>query len=218
MMASRLRSPYTPAERHGTIMAVAGRAPENAYKTFSSRLAEIAFDTCGQVREDYLLRVDFAPAGQVRSPLMAEPKSPPCNRALISHFGDMASAYTYTHFGGSPEWARRARLDRLDRLSRLLDVAFAVPGTNIRFGVEAILRLVPGFGDAAASALSLWLLFEASRLGIPRNLLIRMMTNVIVEGVAGAVPIAGDLFDVGWRANRRNVRLLREHFEREGLF
>jgi hypothetical protein len=57
----------------------------------------------------------------------------------------MASAYTYTHFGGSPEWARRARLDRLDRLSRLLDVAFAVPGTNIRFGVEAILRLGPRF-------------------------------------------------------------------------
>jgi hypothetical protein len=102
-------------------------------------------------------------------------------------------------------------------LSQLLDVAFVVPGTNIRFGVEAILRLVPGIGDAAASALSLYVLYEARRLGIPTPLLVRMIANVIVEGVAGAVPLAGDLFDVAWRANRRNVRLVRAYFEREGL-
>jgi hypothetical protein len=109
----------------------------------------------------------------------------------------------------------RARLERLDWLANLLDVAFVVPGTPIRFGVEAILRLVPGIGDAAASALSVYVLYEASRLGIPKLLLARMVANVVVEGVAGAVPIAGDLFDVAWRANRRNVALLREYFERE---
>jgi hypothetical protein len=92
-----------------------------------------------------------------------------------------------------------------------------VPGTNIRFGVEAILRLVPGIGDMVASALSCWLLLEAQRLGVPRALLLRMIGNVVVEGVVGAIPVAGDVFDVAWRANRRNVRLLREHFEREGL-
>jgi hypothetical protein len=115
--------------------------------------------------------------------------------------------------------SRRASLERLDRLSRVLDVAFAflVPGTNIRFGVEAILRLFPGFGDIAASALSCWLLYEAYRLGVPRTLLSRMVFNVAVEGLVGAVPVAGDLFDIGWRANRRNVRLLHEHFERKGL-
>ncbi len=113
-------------------------------------------------------------------------------------------------------WSRRAALDRLDRLSRLFDVAFSLPGTKIRFGIEAILRLVPGVGDVAASALSCWLLVEAYRLGIPPGLFGRMIVNVVVEGVAGAVPVAGDLFDVAWRANRRNVRLLREHFERTG--
>jgi hypothetical protein len=129
----------------------------------------------------------------------------------------MANAYTHEWSSGADAWSRRASLERLDGLSRLLDVAFLVPGTNIRFGVEAILRLVPGVGDAAASALSCWVLFEAHRLGVPRVLMVRMIGNVVVEGVAGAVPLAGDLFDIGWRANRRNVRLLREYFEREGL-
>jgi hypothetical protein len=120
-------------------------------------------------------------------------------------------------FDSPDRWSRRARLERLDRFSRVLDIAFAIPGTNVRFGVEAVLRLMPGIGDAAASALSCWLLYEACRLGVPRSLLGRMIANVLVEGAAGAVPVAGDLFDIGWRANRRNVRLLREHFEREGL-
>jgi Domain of unknown function (DUF4112) len=111
----------------------------------------------------------------------------------------------------------RGRLERLDWLANILDVAFVVPGTNIRFGVEAILRLVPGIGDAAASALSVYVLYEASRLGIPKTLLARMVVNVVIEGLAGAVPVAGDVFDVAWRANRRNVALLREYFARSGL-
>jgi len=121
------------------------------------------------------------------------------------------------HSNDGASWSTRASLERLDRLSRLFDIAFLVPGTNIRFGVEAILRLVPGIGDMVASALSCWLLLEAQRLGVPRALLLRMIGNVVVEGVVGAIPVAGDVFDVAWRANRRNVRLLREHFEREGL-
>lgn len=126
----------------------------------------------------------------------------------------MAQTYDWST---STTWSRRTSLDRLDRLSRLLDIAFSIPGTKIRFGTEAILRLVPGIGDAAASALSCWVLYEAYRLGVPQRLFARMIANVVVEGMAGAVPVAGDLFDIAWRANRRNVRLLREHFEREGL-
>jgi hypothetical protein len=129
----------------------------------------------------------------------------------------MANTYTRDWNDGADVWFRRASLERLDRLSSLLDIAFLVPHTNIRFGIEAILRLVPGIGDIAASALSCWVLYEAHRLGVPGLLLTRMIGNVVVEGIAGAVPIAGDLFDVGWRANRRNVRLLREYFEREDL-
>ncbi len=112
--------------------------------------------------------------------------------------------------------SQRAAIDRLDMLATLFDTAVLIPGTNIRFGVEALLRLWPGVGDAVASALSLYLLYEASRLGVPRLLLGRMLANVVLEGTIGAVPIAGDAFDVFFRANRRNIALLREHFARTG--
>ena len=112
--------------------------------------------------------------------------------------------------------SRRAAVDRLDVLATLFDTAVLIPGTNIRFGVESLLRLWPGVGDAVASALSLYLLYEASRLGVPRLLLGRMLANVVLEGTIGAVPIAGDAFDVFFRANRRNIALLREHFARTG--
>ena len=108
--------------------------------------------------------------------------------------------------------SRRERVDRLDKLSRLLDIAFTVPGTNIRFGAEAIMRLVPGIGDAAASALSCLILYEAHWLGASRRVMIRMAGNIAIEAAAGAVPVLGDLFDVAFRANRRNVQILREHF------
>jgi len=111
---------------------------------------------------------------------------------------------------------RRAALDRLDILATAFDTAFILPGTNVRFGVESILRLVPGVGDAIASVLSCYLLYEASRLGVPRLLLARMAANVALEGLVGAVPVAGDAFDVFFRANRRNVALLRRHFARTG--
>jgi len=112
--------------------------------------------------------------------------------------------------------SRRAALDRLDMLATLFDTALIVPGTNIRFGVEALLRLVPGIGDAAASALSCYLLYEAYKLDVPKTLFARMVFNVVLEGTMGAVPLAGDAFDVFFRANRRNVALLREHFSRTG--
>ena len=109
--------------------------------------------------------------------------------------------------------SREAALARLDALSRLFDVAFAIPGTNVRFGIEAILRLVPGIGDVAASALSCYLIYEARRLGVPSRIFARMLVNVAIEGVIGAVPWVGDAFDVAFRANRRNVRLLRDYFD-----
>lgn len=112
--------------------------------------------------------------------------------------------------------SRRAALDRLDMLATVFDTAFILPGTNVRFGVESLLRLVPGIGDAAASALSFYLLYEASRLGVPRLLMARMAANVLIEGAVGVVPFAGDAFDVFFRANRRNVALLRRHFARVG--
>jgi hypothetical protein len=131
--------------------------------------------------------------------------TPPNSRA--------GSSRTYS---APPDLDKRAAVARLDALAKLFDTAFLVPGTNIRFGIESIMRLVPGVGDAAASALSCWLLFEAKRLDIPNHVFARMVANVAIEGVVGAVPLLGDLFDVGFRANRRNVKILQEHFEREG--
>jgi len=119
---------------------------------------------------------------------------------------NFANARTYDAY------SLRERIERLDWLSRLLDIAFTLPGTNIRFGAEAIMRLVPGIGDAAASVLSSLILYEAHRLGASRRILIRMAGNVAIEAFAGSVPIVGDLFDVAFRANRRNVQILREHF------
>jgi hypothetical protein len=119
---------------------------------------------------------------------------------------------------GPPNAASRAAaLKRIDMLAQLFDTAFILPGTNVRFGVEAILRLVPGIGDAAASALSAYLLYEAHRLGIPKQLFARMAANVALEGLVGAVPVFGDLFDVGFRANRRNATILRDYFVERGL-
>ena len=111
--------------------------------------------------------------------------------------------------------SRRVRIERLDRLSRLLDTAILIPGTGIRFGADAVIGLVPGIGDAITTALSAWIVYEAHRLGAPRHLIVRMIANVAVDGLLGAVPLAGDAFDVLFRANRRNMRLLREHLERE---
>ena len=131
--------------------------------------------------------------------------------------GFARAGFQYARAAGPYDAAsRRAALDRLDRLATWLDTAFIVPGTNVRFGVEFVLRLVPGIGDAMASALSCYLLYEAHRLGVPRLLFARMVGNVLLEGTVGAVPLAGDAFDVFFRANRRNVALLRAHFARVG--
>ena len=97
----------------------------------------------------------------------------------------------------------------------MMDTAFVVPGTGIRFGVDGLIGLVPGIGDAVTTALSLYLVHEAWQLGAPKHVISRMLANIALDGVIGAVPVAGDVFDVLWRANRRNVRILREHLERE---
>src|ERR1700685_3921868 len=112
--------------------------------------------------------------------------------------------------------SRRMAIDRLEMLATLFDTAILIPGTNIRFGLEALLRMWPGIGDAAASTLSLYLLYSAAKLGVPRRLIARMLINVVIEGTLGAIPIAGDVFDVFFRANRRNVALLRAHFSGTG--
>jgi hypothetical protein len=110
---------------------------------------------------------------------------------------------------------REQRLARLDAIARLLDVAFILPGTNIRYGIDGIIRLIPVVGDLVASAFSLWLVREARSLGAPWHVTARMLANVALEGTVGLVPVAGDAFDVLFRANMRNMRLLRRWMEKQ---
>ena len=130
----------------------------------------------------------------------------------------MTSAYARDFgFGdfASPR-SQRARIARMDALATLLDTAFVIPGTGIRFGLDALIGLVPGIGDAVTTAMSLFIVHEAYQLGAPGHVIARMLGNVALDGMIGAVPLAGDAFDVIWRSNRRNMRLLREWLEREG--
>ena len=114
--------------------------------------------------------------------------------------------------------SREERVARLDALATLLDTAFILPGTNVRFGFDALIGLVPGIGDAITTAISLYIVLEARQLGAPAHLILRMLANVVVDGFVGAVPLVGDAFDVLWRANRRNVWLLREWLAREDAY
>ena len=110
---------------------------------------------------------------------------------------------------------REQRLARLDAVAKLLDIAFILPGTNIRYGIDGMIGLIPVVGDIIATALSLWLVREARTLGAPWHVTARMLGNVAVQGVVGAVPVAGDAFDVLFRANMRNVRLLRRWMDKQ---
>jgi hypothetical protein len=104
------------------------------------------------------------------------------------------------------------RLKRLARLAWFIDAAGRIPGTRFRFGLNSLIGLTPGAGDAALAAISLYIVYEAAKLGLPRHKLLRMLGNVAVETGAGAVPIIGDLFDVVYKANLRNITIVREHF------
>lgn len=103
------------------------------------------------------------------------------------------------------------RFHRLDWLSRVLDTAWSIPGTPYRIGVDGILGLIPGIGDPLGAVLSSYLIFEAARIGAPKHILLRMVGNVALESLVGVIPVLGDVFDIAWKANVRNLALLRAH-------
>ncbi len=99
----------------------------------------------------------------------------------------------------------------VSKLAYWLDAGIRVPGTNMRFGLDPILGLIPGFGDAAGAILAGWILVEAVRLGASRATVLRIAGNVALDAAVGAVPLLGDIFDFAWKANLRNVALLERH-------
>lgn len=104
---------------------------------------------------------------------------------------------------------------RLSALARLLDARFGIPGTRWQFGLDSLVGLVPGLGDAATAALSGYIILEARRLGASRVTMFRMIWNVILDLAVGAIPFLGDLFDFYWKANIKNIELLRRDLVRK---
>jgi hypothetical protein len=105
------------------------------------------------------------------------------------------------------------KISRLQKLSRLLDDAVRIPGSNFRIGLDPLLGLIPGSGDLIGGLLSTYIVIEAARMGVPKSTLGRMGTNILWELGLGVIPLLGDLFDVTWKANVRNVELLQKHVQ-----
>jgi uncharacterized protein DUF4112 len=103
------------------------------------------------------------------------------------------------------------RLQHVRFFSNLLDQCIMLPG-GFRIGIDPIIGLIPGFGDVLSAALSLYLVYQAALLGLPKRILLRMLVNVAIEGLVGTFPVLGDVFDAVWKANMRNLRLIELHY------
>ena len=105
----------------------------------------------------------------------------------------------------------RSRIEWLRRLSRLLDSAFEIPGTSYRVGLDPVIGLVPWVGDLVSPLFTIALLWQAREMALPRVVQLRMVINVAIDALVGAIPVAGDLFDFAWKANDMNIALLERH-------
>jgi hypothetical protein len=176
---------------------------------------EIILPHAAHSRSDSSAKTSRAPFG------FAEPRGPVIDQEgreiPPESLGPRLGGFRFD-FGSSNPFANltfEQRLKRLDAVARLLDIAFILPGTNIRYGIDGIIGLIPVVGDILATALSLWLVREARALGAPWHITARMLGNVAIQGVVGVVPVAGDAFDVLFRANMRNARMLRRWMDRQ---
>lgn len=106
---------------------------------------------------------------------------------------------------------RLATLNRIRKLSRLMDTSIRIPLTGFRIGIDPIIGLIPGAGDLISTAFSAYIIFLATRFGIPRQDLAKMIFNVGLETVVGTVPLVGDLFDAFYKSNIRNLTILEQH-------
>lgn len=108
-------------------------------------------------------------------------------------------------------------LANLKVLSRLMDNAFTLPGTNIRFGLDSIIGLLPGIGDTIGLAVSGYIVSVAHKAGVPWHMKIRMAWNIFIDWLIGIIPFLGDIFDIGFKANTRNVALLEKYLGKDIL-
>lgn len=107
------------------------------------------------------------------------------------------------------------QLTRLDRYAQMLDSKFRIPGSQIHFGWDAIIGLIPVVGDVTSVFFSSVIIIEARKAKVPMTTIVKMLINVAVEVIVGSVPLLGDIFDVYWKANIRNVNLLKKHLAQQ---
>lgn len=101
------------------------------------------------------------------------------------------------------------RISALEDIADLMDAKFTIPATSIGVGLDSIIGLIPGIGDTVSLGVSGWVVYQSYKLGVRKRTLTRMAFNIFVDWLIGLLPLIGDIFDIGWKANIRNVRLLR---------
>ena len=120
-----------------------------------------------------------------------------------------------TPTGDEAARGRAAVIAEFERVSRLLDSQWRIPGTGIRFGIDPMVGLVPGLGVVATGLVSAYIVLMARRLGLPNHVVARMAGNIALDVIVGSIPLLGSVFDLFYKANRRNFRILQEHVARE---
>lgn len=108
--------------------------------------------------------------------------------------------------------AQHNGLKHLQRLARLMDAQFRVPGTNFRFGLDGLIGLIPGAGDVSTFAVSGYMLWIMAHNGASGYVLARMTVNILIDALIGSIPLIGDLFDIAFKANLRNMRLMEQYY------
>ncbi|MEQ8559043.1 MAG: DUF4112 domain-containing protein [Henriciella sp.] len=103
----------------------------------------------------------------------------------------------------------------IDKLAHLLDSQFRLPGTRLRFGLDSLIGLIPGIGDALTGGLGLYIVNRARQEGAPFFMIVRMLSNLLIDTILGAIPLVGDLFDFGFKANLKNTRMLQKHLDKK---
>lgn len=106
----------------------------------------------------------------------------------------------------------RTELKQLDSLAKLMDSQFGIPGTNIRFGLDALIGLLPGAGDFTTFLVSGFMIIILARNGASGSVIARMFLNIVLDALMGSIPVLGDLFDITFKANNRNMKLMHEHY------
>ena len=117
---------------------------------------------------------------------------------------------------GSTRTDVKRELLELRRFANLLDEAFRIPIIGYRVGLEPLIGLVPVIGDFSGFVLSGYLILRAARLGVPRETIVRMVVNALLDAIIGSIPVVGDVFDFFWKVNKRNLRLVERHLRAQG--